>query len=428
MGNSWYFQWPLRVIFGAASLRRGGHGARPRNALHIAPGPASPVVVITKHSQCTWRSLRGDNMSSFIVRTAAVIVVGGLIAMSSSAQARSSRTVPIDYPTIQSAIDAAAPGDIITIRPGTYTEQVRISKPLEVVGAGAKSTIIRAPSTLLPGELDETSIVEIFGGASVAMSHLTVSGPGAGTCESGALNAGIRVHSEAHLDFRFGAVTAIHDSPMAACFRSGTGILVGEVPGPAASLDIRHSTISSYQSAGIVVLGFGSTANVTHNTVTGPGIAGGIATDGIEFPVGSVGTISHNTVSGNICPPTDTSCGPDWFTQFQHAGILAGGWGPGTVVTHNIVFENQIGLFLGEADEISHNRMVDNDYFGLGLFYGTFVIDGAQISGGGGGVWVIADAADTTVALHNVTFSRLSGPAVEELECCGFAATVTGGP
>jgi hypothetical protein len=92
---------------------------------------------------------------------------------------------------------------------------------------------------------------------------------------------------------------------------SGTAILVGEAPEPIASLNIRHSEISNYQSAGIVVLGFGSTAHITHNRVTGPELAGGVATDGIEFPVGAVGTISHNVVSGNICPPTDTDCGPD---------------------------------------------------------------------------------------------------------------------
>jgi hypothetical protein len=355
-------------------------------------------------------------------------IMTDVCAASAKAASPSTRVVPTQYPTIQAAIDAAAAGDIVSVLAGTYIEQLQISKDLAMVGAGAGVTIIRAPAKLRRGELKETSIVEIFDGASVSMSRLTVSGPGAGTCKKGALNAGIRVHGQAHLDFSFGAVRDIQDSPLAPCFRSGTGILVGEVPGPPASLDVGYSEITSYQSSGIVVLGFGSTASITHNTITGPGHAGGVATDGIEFPVGSVGTIAYNTVSGNVCPAGDASCGPDWFTQFQHAGILAGGWGPGTVVANNLVFGNQIGLFLGESDEISHNRMVNNEYFGMGLVDGAFVIDGAQISGGGGGIWLIADTANTTVILNAVTFSGLSGPKVETLECCGFNATVTEGP
>jgi parallel beta helix pectate lyase-like protein len=240
------------------------------------------------------------SMTYLVVRAIVIMVALAVTGMQMPAHARSTRVVPTDYPTIQAAIDAAQAGGTITVLAGTYTEQLRIRKDLEI--------------------------------------------------------------------------------------------------------------------------------NITYNTVVGPGPAGGVATDGIEFPVGSVGTIAHNTVSGNICPPTDPACGPDWFTQFQHAGILAGGWGPGTVVTNNLTFGNQVGMLLGESDEISHNRMVDNEFFGLGLFDGTFLIDGAQISGGGGGVWVIADSADTTVVLKNVTFSGLSGPVVEKVECCSFTATVIGGP
>jgi hypothetical protein len=333
--------------------------------------------------------------------------------------------VPTAYSTIQSAINAADAGDTVRVLAGTYIEQLRISKNLTIEGAGIDRTIVRAPSTLALNGLGETSTVEISGGAVVTMSRLSVNGPGSGTCASGSLNSGIRVYGEGHFDFSHGAVRNIHDTPRAGCFRSGTAILVGDVPDPPASLDIDHSEVTSYQAAGIVVLGFGSTANITHNTVAGPGFAGGVATDGIEFPVGSVGTITHNIVSGNICPPSDTGCGPDWFSQFQHAGILAGGWGPGTVVSHNVVFDNQIGLFLGEADEIKNNVMQNSHFFGIGLIDGTFLIDHAQIKGGAGGVWVIAQGANTTAVLDHVSYSGLSGPEVEELECCGFAATVS---
>ena len=375
-------------------------------------------------------------MSGSLTRVAGVVAVAsalalGVVAPPARAVPRkpTALVVPTQFPTIQSAVDAAAPGATIQVLAGTYVEQVRIIKSLTIVGAGMDSTVIKVPAApQRDNKTKEINIVDISAGASVSMSRLTVSGPGSGTCKKGAIGAGIRVRDDAHLDLRFAAVRDIHDTPFAGCFHTAEGILVGDVPGPIATLAIDHSEITNYQGAGIVILGFGSTATITHNTVTGPGPARGVSTDGIEFPVGSVGTIAHNTVSGNICASGDPTCGADWFTQFQHAGIAAGGWGPGTVITDNLVFGNQVGLLVGESDEISDNRMVGNDFFGLGVFDGTFVIDGGQISGGGGGLWAIADSANTNVALNGVTFSGLSGPEIEKVECCGFTATVTTSP
>lgn len=357
-----------------------------------------------------------------------------------TAAASSPLVVPTDYPKIQAAIDAADPGDTVRVHAGTYTEQIAITKDLQIEGDGMDATIIRAPATLAPGQLGLPTIVEIYDGAAVSMSRLTVAGPGA-VCgavdENGdpipLLRAGVQVHSEAHLDFGHAAVRDIHNTPMAQCPHFGAGIAVLDLaPGaPMASANIHHAEVTDYGGFGVIARGAGSSANVTHSLVAGPGHEGGVPTTGIGLVRGAVGRIAHNTVSGNICPdgmPED--CGPDFFSQIQHSGILAGGGGPGTVVTHNRVVGNQIGLYLSEADEISHNVAVDNDYFGIGLVgvdTGQFTLEHELVQGGGGGIWVVP-LVDMTVNLKKVELSGLSGPAVEVLECVGATATVIGGP
>jgi hypothetical protein len=378
-----------------------------------------------------------SNNSMKLLAIAALAI--SLSATSRDATAAPSRqgppaiVVPTDYPTIQAAIDAARPGRTVQVLAGTYAEQISFSKDLTLVGAGMDATIIRAPGTLVPNTLGSPSIVEVYNGARVSMSGLTVSGPGAAACgEPGVLRWGIRVHSNAHLDLGFAAVRDIQNTPMAPCPRSGTAISVGpSTPaGAPASINVHDSEVTNYQATGILALFPGARADVIRNIIAGPGHAGGVPTNGVEIAVGATGTIAHNTISGNICPADlPDICGPDFFTQFQEAGIGAGG--PGIVISHNRLVGNQIGLFIAEVDEISHNEMVDNDYFGLALAGeadGQFTVSGGEITGGGGGLWVVAVSTDVTVNLNKVGFSGLSGPAVETLEDGGFTATVVGAP
>jgi parallel beta-helix repeat protein len=59
--------------------------------------------------------------------------------------------VPADYPTIQAALDAASPGDRITIAPGTYVENLTIGKrDLTLAGADPATVIVQAKFPDLP--------------------------------------------------------------------------------------------------------------------------------------------------------------------------------------------------------------------------------------------------------------------------------------
>ncbi|WP_416371236.1 nitrous oxide reductase family maturation protein NosD [Streptomyces sp. MB09-01] len=73
----------------------------------------------------------------------AVVMAAGLGVAAPPAAAAGRRVHPGD--SIQDAVNAARPGDIITVMPGTYYENVLITKRLTLRGFGAR-TVIRPPA------------------------------------------------------------------------------------------------------------------------------------------------------------------------------------------------------------------------------------------------------------------------------------------
>ncbi|NOJ29903.1 MAG: hypothetical protein DA328_07035 [Nitrososphaeraceae archaeon] len=228
--------------------------------------------------------------------------------------------VPTDFATIQSAIDAANEGDIIKVLPGTYTEQITINKSLTILGSGAKSTIIEAPPSgeLEPNTAELPYIVEINNDATVKMKGLTIKG-----------------HEESNCDVLFG-VTVLGDATLNldhAVIRDCmfAGVLVGILLSPSNSqtghATITNTVITDYQKYGVNAEGLGSTLTMAYNKIVGSNYEAFDTNEidmppnliGIFFTNGAKATIIHNKVSGNICNLSE--CGPDWFNQFQAAGI-----------------------------------------------------------------------------------------------------------
>lgn len=88
-------------------------------------------------------------MASFVRRSLAGLAVVALLAAGSpppaARAAGATLHVPVDYATIQAAIDAASSGDTVQVSPGTYNERLTATKAITIEStAGAATTTIDA--------------------------------------------------------------------------------------------------------------------------------------------------------------------------------------------------------------------------------------------------------------------------------------------
>jgi parallel beta-helix repeat protein len=321
-------------------------------------------------------------------------------------------TVPTHFPTIQGAIDAASQGDTIRVLPGTYNEQITISKSLTLLGSSAKSTIINAPAILDTNVLGLTYLVQVNSGAKVTMKGITITG--GSSCD---VFFGVTVLDSATLN--------LYSADITGCIQ--VGLISGTTR--TATPQVGHATIINtnvlgYQDAGIIARAPGTTLTVSKSNIVadenspidGPG--------GITVGSGAKGNIHHNKISGNLC--NNPACGPDFVTQFQGYAIVTFDAGAGTIISHNEIFGNDGGIFLiGSSGccKVDANKLKDNRFIGIVVQDGDQKVSYNKISGGNIGVLAAAIFADTTATLVHGKIVDVTTP-VQELSCCGFTAEI----
>jgi len=313
--------------------------------------------------------------------------------------------------TVQHAVDVACAGDTVQVGSGTFAEQVIIPKTLDVVGAGAGSTIIQAPATTLTGAQD---VIQIAGSpVSVDMSALTVAGPGPSTC--GSIAAGIHVRNGAFADLHDLTVAHIRDEPLSGC-QNGRAILIGDNTSPSTGTAIvSNCTIVDYQKNGIDVRNAASSLNAHDNSITGPGETPAIASNGVVVVGGGTAAIVKNTISGNECD--NAACGSDPVTKTQSCGVLFDPAAGTSTVSGNTISGNDVGIYniANGMTTISGNTLTNNRYEGIVLDSGDASVMLNTIQGGNIGVAAIASIGDGpsnstgTLSCNRITGATVAG-------------------
>ena len=303
------------------------------------------------------------------------------------------RRVPATYSTIQAAVDAANPGDLIVVGPGTYEELVVMWKPVRLQGSGAGVTIINAakfPSEKL--DLWRTKVQGLFDAGTIdllpgqnGVDGAPIIGPGLLGTEEG---AGITVLAKNDGNGPLGP-RSFRNHPSRI---DGFGVTGGDVGGGifvngwAHFLEISNNRV--YGNAGLYhggvrvghpflldltgngPFGFNSNVNIHHNAITTNGAMEGAAGGGLSLCTGTDNyNVKFNFICGNFSGGDGGGIG--------HLGLSNAG-----VIANNQILFNQNynqslnvsggGIFVGGETPVGG---------GLTLGAGTVTIDANLIQG-----------------------------------------------
>ena len=289
------------------------------------------------------------------------------------------------FATIQSAVDAALPGDTVQVCPGDYAEEVTIThdltlrnvknqaQPRIVIPAGGAV----ANTARLNGTATAAQIAVIPAApANVTITNIVVDGTGnnIATCTLELVgiyyrNAGGTVNG-----------STVQNQLLPPGFQgcqAGQGIYVeSETPGTGA-ITITRNTVTNFDKNGITVNRAAAVGEITHNTVVGLGPTPYIAQNGIQVGFGATATVSANTVSNLVY--TGGSDGSSGILMYD---IDSAAYAFPPAVSGNKVSNAQYGIVLqevnGTADnmvQVTKNKIAGSQYAGIGLYSAGGVSD-----------------------------------------------------
>jgi len=335
----------------------------------------------------------------------------------------------IYFPTIQTAVNSVSSGSTIEVCPGTYQEQVTITKKLTLIGTGATAAVIVPPA----GGLVQNG-TDIFGNpvaaqifvasktGSVTIKRLTVDGAGNNIAGCGAPTLeGIYFQNTAGT-IAYNTVRNQYQTDYADFGGCQNGLAINvESTTSSPSVTVSYNSVRAYQKNGITATGAstgpgspGPVMTITYNYIVGLGATAmnwpvaqnNAGENGIQIGFGASGTVNSNTVNDNI-----------WSGGAAASGILIYA-SPGVTVSNNEVNSAQFGI--APATDIYDLCPLAPDGY-CGTADGT-IITGNKIVG-----TQIADAIDACSNSNTIKSNTIYGSAQSGVHFDDSCTTNTGG-
>ncbi len=287
-----------------------------------------------------------------------------------------------DFLTIQAAIDAAQPRALIKVCPGTYDEQLEITKSLTIVGVKSKKGKKNKRVRIVPTEVElnletRVSLIDISDPdlddakpVHVHIRNIVLDGSEIETdlVFDGTFNrlptkrcrplTGV-YYRNASGSIKRSVVRNIHPNyePEIIC-ASWNGIVAATSENNIASVKVQSNVVMNYLKNGITGSGNNLEFFVRDNVVMGPGTASDSVPNGIQLANNARGTVSGNDVSGNIWAgcgifPDELSC------AWGGTSILLFGTSGVRVARNTVGAANRNVVIRGD-----NNTIVDNTIFG----------------------------------------------------------------
>src|ERR1700693_28433 len=289
------------------------------------------------------------------------------------------------YSTIQKAVDASPAGTTIDVCPGTYAEQVSITKNLILTGVTAGTadapTIVPPTGGLVVNASDPSGggspvaaqIVVTSPATSVTVERLTVDGANnqvtgcASFGGSGPLVVGIYFLNVSGTITQNAVRNQLQDTADQDC-PNGLGIYAESGGGAVATVTISNNTVRNYQQNGITANGFGDgsagpAATIINNTAPGTGATATSGKNGIQIGFGATGQVTGNiTIQDIFASSSNNGDAGVGILVFASTGIT---------VSNNVVGNTQFGIvtesagagFLADTTSITGNRIIGTELF-----------------------------------------------------------------